>query len=587
MDKTLDIGEELLTETDNRFVLFPIKYKTIWDMYKKAEAAFWTAEEIDLSKDWSDWEKLSENERHFIKHVLAFFAGSDGIVNENLSARFMYEVKPQEAKSFYGFQIAMENIHCVSGETLVYTRTGYFPIEKLAGQKTDVWNGEQFSETTPYKTSINAPVYRVLLDNGMHLDCTSNHKWITDIDEIIFTQDLKPGQALSVASYPDFHTMKDPSIFSNPYMHGYLAFDVSKEYVPTMFDCRDRYEVPINYSIGTKTRWLCGALKHFVFNESIDTFEVYSGNQNLLKDVQLMLSTLAIQSKVTRDRLQINKHNMGKLLQHPNIESKFTVESSIATVTQLKVVSVTENGTCDTYCFDEPEKHRGIFNGILTGQSETYSILIDTYIKDHHEKYRLLNAINTIPCIGKKANWAIKWIEDKESPFAMRLVAFACVEGIFFSGAFCAIFWLKERGVMPGLCLSNEFISRDEALHTEFAVLLYSMLKNKLPESVIHEMVADAVAIEDEFINESIPCKLLGMNSELMSQYIKFVADRLLLQLGYAKLYNVTNPFHFMDRINLEHKANFFEDRNSQYSIANIGQDHSKNKFEFSTEADF
>jgi ribonucleotide reductase beta subunit family protein with ferritin-like domain len=239
----------------------------------------------------------------------------------------------------------------------------------------------------------------------------------------------------------------------------------------------------------------------------------------------------------------------------------------------------------DTYCFEESENHTGVFNGILTGQSETYSVLIDTYIRDSAEKYKLLNAINTIPCIQKKADWALKWIQDDNSPFAMRLVAFACVEGIFFSGAFCSIFWLKERGVMPGLCLSNEFISRDEALHTEFAVLLYSMLENKLSQEVINSIITEAVEIEDEFINDSIPCRLLGMNAELMSQYIRYVADRLVIQLGYEKIYNVTNPFFFMDRINLEHKANFFEDRNSQYAIANIG--NTGDNYEFSTEGDF
>lgn len=588
----LDAGEELLTETNNRFVLFPIKYKTIWDMYKKAEAAFWTAEEIDLSKDWNDWEKLSENERHFIKHVLAFFAGSDGIVNENLSARFMTEVKPQEAKSFYGFQVAMENIHCVAGDTLVYTRKGYLPIEQLAGETVDVWNGKEFSTTTPYKTGVNVPVTRIVLDNGLYLDCTSNHKWINTSGEFVMTKDLELGQAIGSFAYPEFHTMHDPEIFSNPHIHGFMAFDTCSEYIPTMFDCRDRYTVPINFSIGTKSRWLSGALKHALIDFTNDSAAIvfHHPNSDVLRNVQLLLTTLDVWSVLDKKSLKLDKYNAYILTTFPNINlPNHVFENFAERPTQtLHVTSIEQMDQCvDTYCFDEQVHHKGMFNGILTGQSETYSILIDTYIKDHQEKYRLLNAINTIPCIGKKADWAIKWIEDKDSPFAMRLVAFACVEGIFFSGAFCAIFWLKERGVMPGLCLSNEFISRDEALHTEFAILLYSMLKNKLSQQVIHEMVQDAVEIEDEFINESIPCRLLGMNSDLMSQYIRFVADRLIVQLGYEKLYNVTNPFHFMDRINLEHKTNFFEDRNSQYAIANIGNDPKNNTFEFSTDGDF
>lgn len=320
--------EEILTETKNRFVLYPIKYDKIWKMFKTAESSFWTAEEIDLTKDIHDWElKLNDNERFFIKNILAFFAASDGIVNENLAGRFYNDVMIPEAKAFYGFQIAMELIH-----------------------------------------------------------------------------------------------------------------------------------------------------------------------------------------------------------------------------------------------------------------SETYSLMIDTYIKDSREKDTLFNAIQTIPCIKKKADWALKWISSKDAPFSMRLIAFAIVEGIFFSGAFCSIFWLKERGLMPGLCTSNEFISRDEGLHTEFAILLYSMIKNRLSEDMVSSIIKEAVDIEIEFITQSIPCNLLGMNAELMSDYIKFVADRLSTQLGYDKIYLVKNPFPFMDRINLDHKTNFFENRESNYSKAKVGQ---KNVYEFSIDEEF
>ena len=200
--------------------------------------------------------------------------------------------------------------------------------------------------------------------------------------------------------------------------------------------------------------------------------------------------------------------------------------------------------------------------------SETYSLLIDSYIKDRNEKHSLLNAIQNYECIQKKASWAQKWIYDNESTFAKRLVAFACVEGIFFSGSFCSIFWLKKRGLMPGLTFSNELISRDEALHCEFAVLLYSKLLNKLSQEVIHEIIKDSVEIETNFICEALPCRLIGMNSDLMSQYIKFVADRLSLQLGCDKIYNEVNPFAFMELISLESKTNFFEKKVDAYSLA-------------------
>lgn len=322
------MAEQLFTENKNRFVVYPITYDKVWKMYKTAVSAFWTVEEVDLSKDIHDWEqRLSENERYFVKNILAFFAASDGIVNENLAGRFLNDVKIAEAKSFYAFQIAIESIH-----------------------------------------------------------------------------------------------------------------------------------------------------------------------------------------------------------------------------------------------------------------SEMYSLMIDTFIKDNKEKDNLFNAVETIPCVKNKAEWAMKWIENKEDSFAKRLIAFAVVEGIFFSGAFCSIFWLKERGLMPGLCTSNEFISRDESLHTEFAILLYSMMEEKLYEEEVHDLIKEAVDIEIQFITESIPCNLLGMNADLMQEYIKFMADRLVVQLGYEKIYNAKNPFPFMDRICLENKTNFFENRESNYSKAKVGQN---NVYEFSIDEEF
>ena len=304
-------NEPLLTSNDNRFVMFPIENQDIWKMYKKQVECFWRCEEVDLTKDLTDWDTLHENEKYFIKMILAFFAASDGIVLENLGSRFMNEVQLSEARAFYGFQIAMENIH-----------------------------------------------------------------------------------------------------------------------------------------------------------------------------------------------------------------------------------------------------------------SEMYSLLIETYVKDREEKHKLFTALENFPCIKKKGDWALKWIQDKRANFATRLIAFACVEGIFFSGAFCAIFWLKKRGLMPGLTFSNELISRDEALHTEFAILLYNQLNKKNRKDKVHEIIKEAVSIEKEFIIECLPCKLIGMNSTLMSQYIEFVADRLLVQLGYEKLYNVSNPFDFMELISIEGKTNFFEKRVGEYALA-------------------
>lgn len=316
--------EPLLQENPHRFVLFPIQYHDIWDMYKKQQACFWTAEEIDLSSDLKDWESLTDDERHFIKYVLAFFAASDGIVLENLIENFASEVQVPEVRCFYGFQSMMENIH-----------------------------------------------------------------------------------------------------------------------------------------------------------------------------------------------------------------------------------------------------------------SETYSLLIDTYINDKEEKDFLFKAIDNIPTVMKKAEWALKWINKNDS-FAERLIAFACVEGIFFSGSFCAIFWLKKRSLMHGLSFSNELISRDEGLHTDFACLLYKHIVNKVSNERIYEIVTEAVSIEHEFVTESLPVELIGMNSKLMNQYIEFVADRLLFTLGAPKYYNVTNPFEWMDMISLQGKTNFFEKRVSEYQKAGVMSKAEDKKFTLS-----
>ena len=307
--------EPLLDPNEDRFVIFPIRYPDIWAKYKQHMSVFWTPEEIDLSKDVAHWERLNDGERHFIKHILGFFAGSDGIVMENLAIRFTRDVQIPEAKFFYSCQNLLEAVH-----------------------------------------------------------------------------------------------------------------------------------------------------------------------------------------------------------------------------------------------------------------SETYSLLIDTYITDSAEKADLLRATKTIPCVEKKAKWALDWINSPDADFATRLVGFACVEGIFFSGAFCAIFWLKQRGLMPGLTLSNEFIARDEGIHTDFACLLYSKIVNRLTKQKVHKIIREAVKIEKQFITKALPCELIGMNADLMKQYIEFVADRLSLQLGYPKIYTTANPFDFMERISLENKDNFFEKRVSTYAKGSVGK---------------
>ena len=582
--------ESIQQELDNRFVLFPIKYNAIWKMYKKAVSAFWTPEEIDLSKDYEDWtSKLSENERHFLKNILAFFAASDGIVNENLVARFMNDVSCQEAKCFYGFQMAMENIHCVAGFTWILTKDGYCKIKDLEGKVVQVWNGVEWSQTMVIKTHESSPAYCVELSNGVKLICTPNHKWlIKDIEERVMTKDLTPDMEIEPFSFPDVCEFEEPDLFSNPDKHGRIAGNSScnKDYNPIEFNCRYREFVPLNFSVDTRLQWLTGFMKNAVESPSGSMF-VPSDDAVFKANVQLLFTTFNI--FVTVDATGIYVHpNSYKRLNELEISDVAPPKGETNAPLPIYVKAVTElPDEMPMYCFEESKRNTGIFNGILTGQSEVYSLLIDTYIKDSEEKAYLLDAINTIPCVKKKAEWAIKWITNKDADFATRLIAYACVEGIFFSGAFCAIFWIKERGVLPGLTLSNEFISRDESLHTEFSILLYKHLEHaNITQEKVEAIVREAVDIEDEFINESISCEMLGMNKDLMSEYIRFVSDRLVIQLGFTPIYNAKNPFHFMDRISLSNKTNFFEHtRQSEYARARVGNTVQENSF--SLEADF
>jgi len=649
--------ELLLAHDDNRFVMFPIKCDDIWKMYKKQVDCFWRAEEVDLSKDITNWESLTADEKYFISMILAFFAASDGIVLENLASRFMNDVQLAEARAFYGFQIAMENIHCVTGTTKIFTDEGYFSIKDLENKYVNVWNGEEFSNVQ-IKYTGDQEIYKISLSNGMDLDCSPGHKWLIQKgnskhpEECVYeTIDLKVGDILEKYTIPLIE-FEDKDEFLNPYMHGFFCgdgsyynnyptiylYDKKRDLLPyfkydsiqtsdnpikfyiTKYINKAKFEVPINYSKEVRLSWFEGYVDadgcvNLNTTKDSTSIQVASINFKFLQDVQLMLTTLGIQTNI-----RLNHHSEKRLMPKNDgsgdCDYYMCDECHVLYITGKSVNKLIEmgfspkrlkliycerlNDTMDvsprikiekiekisenesTYCFNEPKKHRGIFNGILTCQSETYSLLIDTYIKDKEQKDKLFNAISNFPCIKKKSDWAQKWIHDNRSSFATRLVAFACVEGIFFSGAFCSIYWLKKRGLMPGLTFSNELISRDEALHCEFAVLLYNKLQKKIDKVRIHEIIREAVEIETEFICEALPCKLIGMNAELMTRYIKFVADRLSLQLGYKKIYNVNNPFDFMELISLEGKTNFFEKHVPDYALAN--KNNSEEAFNFTDE---
>ena len=567
---TVNTTDPLLTPNDSRYVMFPIQDNDIWKMYKKQVDCFWIPQEIDFSRDLADWNgKLNDDERYFISMVLAFFAASDGIVTENLALRFMGDVQLAEARAFYGFQIAMENIHCVTGTTKILTDKGYYNIKDLVEQTVNIWNGTEFTEVQVKNTGTQA-IYKVELSNGMDLDCTSGHKWLIR-NERIETQDLTIGDVIDEYALPVIKIDESISI-EDPYTHGFL-YEHDNE----------TFTVPINYNINTRIKWLEGcidAVGNICVDITTQHIQIGSIQLSFLKDVQLLLTTLGVHSNIEKKETDdyvlsitgtnilhlINNGFMPKKMESIDMNGFINLKSDeFIRIKQIEKISDAE----ETYCFNEPKMHMGIFNGILTGQSESYSIMIDTYIKEKDQQNKLFNAIDNFPCIAKKAAWAKRWISDNRSSFPARLIAFAVVEGIFFSASFASIYWLKKRGLLPGLTFSNELISRDEAMHCEFAVLLYGKLHKKLQKKRVYEIIQEAVEIEKEFITEAIPCRLIGMNSKLMLQYIEFVADRLCLQLGYDKIYNSANPFDFMELISIESKVNFFERTNSEYALAN------------------
>ena len=503
--------------------------------------------------------------------ILAFFSSSDTIVNINLGERFLNDVKIREAIITYTWQMAMESIHCVSSDTKILTDIGYFEIESLVNTVVNVWNGKKFSETTIKYTGKNN-LYNVILSNGINLKCTSEHKWYinnNNCKEIVYTKDLIINNIIFNYEIPIIDNIDPPNLIAGylmGYMYGSYCIESSTEFI--------NY-IPINYSQRTKISWLEGFIDTIKYSVNNSNIIIIYNDSNILKDIQLLLLTFTIYSAKSNNNLIIPINEFIKLYDfgfksNKLLKEKISTQPYIDIINDIYIVDIINiEGIHNTYCFNEPFEHSGIFNGILTGQSETYSLQIDNIIKDPIEKNKLFNAIKEFPFVAEKANWAFKWIDSNEC-FAKRLLAFAIVEGIFFSGSFCSIFWLKKRNIMPGLCASNELIARDEGLHCSFAVLLYSMINNKLSENEVHEMFNEAVEIEINFICKSLPCKLLGMNSDLMTQYIKYVTDRLLTELKYNKIYNVSNPFDFMESISVEGKTNFFESRPTQYQKASV-----------------
>jgi ribonucleotide reductase beta subunit family protein with ferritin-like domain len=592
--------EPLLIEKQNRFCLFPIQYPDIWEAYKKHKSSFWTAEEIDFSADKSDWDKLTDDEKYFIEHILAFFAGSDGIVLENLITNFCQEIPVPEVRCYYAFQAMIENIHCVTGSTLILTERGYYAISSLQDSMVNVWNGEFFSPVKVRYTGDDR-IVRVQLENGMELECTPGHEWLLENHtERVRACNIKIGDVLQNWKYPtktlELDLILDPG---KAYQLGFITARPRDCYIT------DADSVPLNATAIGKSRWLDGFFDAsekiyewraigFCIREAPITMDVHE----IYQKIQLLLLSLSVYSRIREEGIFLDRADIIYLNQrhgvnltlisrqyifYSKIWSCFSTRKQEWSQTDRTIKNVIDQGnqSVPTYCFCEPKRRTGIFNGILTGQSEAYSLLIDTFVTDPQRRLTLFNAVNEIPCVANKAQWALKYIDPEKNSFAKRLIAFGIVEGLFFSGAFCAIFWLKERGLMTKtLGKSNEWIARDEGLHQQFAVLLYTYIENKVPVEEVYDMMRDAVNIEEDFICNSLPCRLVGMNQDLMKEYILFVADRLLVQFGYPKIFHSKNPFPFMNKISLEGKTNFFEQRVTEYVLSSsVNQNQSASSF--------
>lgn len=550
--------EPILDPQNQKFTAFPIKYQEIWKKYKIQMACFWKAEEIDFSGDYEDYLTLNDNEKHFVEMILAFFAASDGIVNFNLSERFIKEIQTTEILFTYQYQTMMENVHCVADDTKILTDEGYYEIAELLDDTVNVWNGKEFTETT-IKYTGDSELYRVELTNGMYLDCTPEHRWFVN-NKIVFTKDLK------------------------------LNDTIDKYELPIMnMDNNNDEGVTINSPKEKKIRWLenlCNTNRYVKYNYDSDGTSMIISNisEETMENTQLMFTMLGVNMTYDTENLYISKYNTSKLFNmgfKPRL-LKFKSYNNICNNDKpLKIKSVDLlEGIHKTYCFNEPKEHAGVFNGILTGQSEVYSLMLDNIVKDEGKKDHLFRAIDTVKTIKDMSDWAIKWIESDKS-FAHRVVAFVLVEGLFFQGPFAALFWLKKyknkerlttksKPFMCGLMDSNKFIARDEGQHTLFGCDVYNLLENKLSQSEITEIFTDAILLAKNFMLDAVPVQLIGMNYEKMTQYLEYIADRLLVLLGYSKMFNSMNPFKFMETIGLNDKTNFFEKRPTEYQDSHI-----------------
>lgn len=639
--------EPILDPKNRKFTAYPIQYKNIWNKYKDQVACFWKAEQIDISNDFDDFQTLSSDEKHFIEMILAFFAASDGLVNFNLSERFINEIQISEILFTYQFQAMMENIHCVSADTQILTDNGYFKIVDLLNCRTRIWNGNIFANTFVQFTG-NSELYRVQLSNGSYLDCTPYHKWFISSDsvqqdatvnsktvcekkKITFTKDLNIGFEVLSYNLP-LSNFSDPFELKYPYLQGFFSgcgtssfkhsfvhsdrhfllsdFDLdwmthpnngNKSCDITKFISQAVNFVPLNFSNKVKLLWLQGFFDSLAEIRSDKENNIYCLQLNysdfdFLSQVQLLLTTLGIKCCVSKNNntfsLQIFSYELEMLYKLGFVSNFLSLNRPFAKSQPLKLyISDIQklDGIHKTYCFNEPIEHAGIFNGILTGQSETYSLMLDNLVKDPMRKDYLLNSMKNVPAIKLISDWTFKWIES-DKPFAYRVVAFGCVEAIFFSGPFAGIFWLKiyrnktknfskGRPFMDGLMKSNKFIARDEGLHTMFACEIYKLLVRKLTQEQVEEIIKDSVVIAKNFMIDAIPVKLIGMNQDLMCEYIEYIADRLIVMLGYEKIFNTANPFNFMEAIGLDDKTNFFESRPHEYQDANVKNDQLNFKF--------
>ncbi len=572
-DAKAPYDDSVLFAESQCFAYAPVDMPT-HKMQRAMHSVDWDPNEVPITDDLDDWNnKLTPEERHFIELVLAFFAGADGIVMDNISTRLAQEVKLMEARLFYARQNASEATHCVPGSTPILTDNGYFPIQHLYKlPEVRVWNGKSFSATKILHTSPQGPVeiYSIELSNGMTLECTTGHKWIIpsttpsgdkagDHVTRTTTKELKIGQVIADYKLP---IIVPGYALENPYEQGF-------EYARFCRGEVDDKIVPLNCGLEARAKWLSG----FIDGACPHSKYEITGPSDGINDIQLLIQTMGcntMSTKIsdTKRKLILTIGNFHKLKHISGFDPRVLrgVTTSEEPDLVITVVSKTNKDPQHTYCFEEHMRNAGVFNGILTGQCEVYANFINILIKDPKRQKTLMKAIKKIPCVKMKAEWARKWTNSETANFAECLIAFAIVEGVFFSGAFCSIYYLQERELMKALGLANKWISRDESLHTVFATHAYSLLKKRLTEERVHEIMIEAVKIETAFITEAIPCRLIGINAESMTKYIQFVADRLLTQLGYSKLYNVQQPFPFMDRISVPSKANFFETKPTEYS---------------------